>query len=115
MEAKEVLSHLQRAGYRLVGLTAHDNGTDIKALWDVPLAAPGLALIFGREHDGIPADAEALLDEAVTIPMAVSGEEGSLNVSHAAAVVLYERWEQLQRHHGNAQKNSRARGRAGGH
>ncbi|CAJ1342520.1 unnamed protein product [Effrenium voratum] len=94
MEAAEVLLRLRASGHRLVGLTAH--GEDVQPLWRAQLTLPGTAFVLGRENDGIPSDAEELLDEALTIPMEVSGEEGSLNVSHAAAVLLYERQRQLE-------------------
>ena len=100
----------------------------------------GLALIFGREHDGIPADAEALLDEApkrgeklpperscsaalwgpsplpplslsplssspvpvsnerleaVTIPMAVSGEEVKMDPRRFVRFLLFFVWTKL--------------------
>ena len=50
------------------------------------------ALVFGREQDGIPEEAEPLLDEQATVPLLAPG---SLNVSSAVAVVLYERFEQM--------------------
>eukprot|EP00439_Symbiodinium_sp_Y106_P055871 s5942_g7.t2 len=96
LEAHEVLQGLRAAcGLRLLGLTAHSAGGEAKPIWNLRLTCPGVALVFGREHDGIPPDAEMLLDEAATIPMVVDGEKGSLNVSHAAALVLYERRRQL--------------------
>eukprot|EP00435_Cladocopium_sp_Y103_P057343 s164_g19.t1 len=90
MDAREVLQALRSVNFHLIGLTAHGEG--VQALWDVPLIRPGLALVFGREHDGIPPEAEELLHEAATVPMVVPGNEGSLNVSQAAGIVLYERW-----------------------
>lgn len=50
-------------------------------------------MVFGREHDGIPSEAEVLLDEQATVPLAAPG---SLNVASAVAVVLYERFEQRE-------------------
>ncbi len=51
------------------------------------LAVP-IALILGKEASGISADAAAQADEFVHIPMAEAVE--SLNVSAAAAILLYE-------------------------
>ncbi len=47
-----------------------------------------VALLFGRESDGLVNDELKRCDFAVTIPTA--GEYASLNLSHAVAVVLYE-------------------------
>jgi tRNA (cytidine/uridine-2'-O-)-methyltransferase len=56
-------------------------------------------LLFGRETDGLPAEVLAQADQVVTIPMAAS-EAGagvrSLNLSVAAAVVLFEALRQLR-------------------
>jgi TrmH family RNA methyltransferase len=49
---------------------------------------PPLALILGKEASGITEDAAAEADESVYIPMAEGVE--SLNVSAAAAILLYE-------------------------
>lgn len=54
---------------------------------DADLTAP-LALILGKEASGIPKDTAAEADEFVYIPMADGIE--SLNVSAAAAILLYE-------------------------
>ncbi|CAE7404142.1 unnamed protein product [Symbiodinium necroappetens] len=91
LEVHEVLQRLRATGLSLLGLTAHSAGGKAKPVWNLKLTCPGVAFVFGREHDGIPPNAEMLLDEAATIPMVVDGEKGSLNVSHAAALVLYER------------------------
>ncbi|HKS40815.1 MAG TPA: TrmH family RNA methyltransferase, partial [Blastocatellia bacterium] len=47
-----------------------------------------IALILGKEASGISEDAAAQADEFVHIPMAEAVE--SLNVSAAAAILLYE-------------------------
>jgi TrmH family RNA methyltransferase len=53
----------------------------------VDLAAP-IALIFGNEGNGVPAELAALADGAVTIPC--PGTVESLNAAVAASVMLYE-------------------------
>lgn len=55
------------------------------------------ALVFGSERDGIPAEALRLLTASAIVPMEVSGDEGSLNLSHAVTVAAYERRRQLAR------------------
>ncbi|CAE8591682.1 unnamed protein product, partial [Polarella glacialis] len=96
-----VLASLRGANLRLLGFTAHEGpqGEEVPPVWEADLTAPRLALVFGREKDGIPEEAEAMLDERTTIPMTVPGDEGSLNVSHAAALAIYERRRQLSFSH----------------
>ena len=53
----------------------------------VDLARP-LALVFGNEASGLPADVLAAVDAAVTIPM--PGRSESLNLGMAASILLYE-------------------------
>lgn len=94
MSATDVLKQLQVAGMRSLGLTAHAGGETVP-IWTRDLVAPRLALVFGRERDGIPRDAEKLLDMTATIPMNLPGEEGSFNVGLAVAIVAYERQKQV--------------------
>jgi TrmH family RNA methyltransferase len=53
----------------------------------IDLAAP-VALIFGNEGNGVPAELAARADGAVTIPC--PGTVESLNAAVAASVMLYE-------------------------
>lgn len=57
-------------------------------LFDAPLAAEDIAILFGNEHRGLSPRAVALADRRITIPM--SGMVRSLNLSVTAAIVLYE-------------------------
>ncbi|CAE7535313.1 unnamed protein product [Symbiodinium sp. CCMP2456] len=75
LEVHEVLQRLRASGLSLLGLTAHSAGGEAKPIWNLKLTCPGVAFVFGREHDGIPPNAELLLDEAATIPMVVDGEK----------------------------------------
>ena len=52
----------------------------------------GLALVFGAEGKGLRPGVKKACDGMVSIPLA--GEVESLNVSVAAAVLLYEAWRQ---------------------
>src|SRR5439155_5868348 len=57
-----------------------------KAMWDADLSG-GLTLVFGAEGKGIRPLVRRACDDAVSIPLA--GRVESLNVSVAAAVLLY--------------------------
>ena len=59
------------------------------------LYKPGDALLFGPETRGLPAHVLASLgpEQVVRIPMQPASR--SLNLSNAAAIVLYEAWRQL--------------------
>ena len=50
--------------------------------WDMPLA-----LVLGNEAKGVSAEALALCDGVVDLPML--GEKASINVGNAAAAALY--------------------------
>lgn len=56
---------------------------------------PGDALVFGPETRGLPQDFRDALgsDRVVRIPM--QAESRSMNLSNAAAVMVYEAWRQL--------------------
>jgi TrmH family RNA methyltransferase len=80
-------------GRRLVATQARD-GADPES---VDLAAP-VALVVGNEAHGLCPEVAALVDVAVTIPMA--GPIESLNAAVAGAVVLFEAARQ-RRHRGD--------------
>jgi len=82
-DLKKTLRLLQESGIRIVACTEK---TD-KDLYDFNLTGP-VALVVGSEEDGI---SDAILREAddlARIPL--KGKIGSLNVSVAAAVAMYE-------------------------
>jgi 23S rRNA (guanosine2251-2'-O)-methyltransferase len=56
-------------------------------MWEADLSG-GLALVFGAEGKGLRPLVRKACDDAVAIPLA--GATESLNVSVAAAVLLYE-------------------------
>eukprot|EP00930_Biecheleria_cincta_P072962 TRINITY_DN60310_c0_g1_i1.p1 TRINITY_DN60310_c0_g1~~TRINITY_DN60310_c0_g1_i1.p1 ORF type:complete len:224 (+),score=34.79 TRINITY_DN60310_c0_g1_i1:149-820(+) len=63
------------------------------ALENAALDAPGLALVFGSEDEGVPYEVAEACDDLVAI---ATVSRGSLNVSHAAAIAMYERGRQLR-------------------
>lgn len=74
---------LKQSGFRLVAATEKVDSL----VYDVDLTGP-VAIVMGSEGKGISPAMLELADEKAAIPMA--GEIGSLNVSIAAAVILYE-------------------------
>ena len=83
---------------------------DGQPMWESDLAG-GLVLVFGAEGKGIRPLVRKACDAAVTIPL--DGEIESLNVSVAAAVLLYEAKRQRGGAGEGAEQLLRARQRAG--
>lgn len=82
-DLKKTLKQLRDSGIRIIACTEKAS----KNIYDADLSGP-IALIMGSEEDGI---ADALLrdaDELAKIPM--KGKIGSLNVSVATGVAIYE-------------------------
>lgn len=75
---------LREQGFAIYATSLTHDATD---LYDLDLTAP-VAILFGNETRGASADAAALADGCVYIPM--MGMVESLNVSVACAVTLYE-------------------------
>ena len=78
------------AGRRLFALSTRG-----ESRYDQAVYREGDALIFGPETRGLP---DAVLNEfaseqRIRVPMATGGR--SLNLSNAAAIVVYEAWRQL--------------------
>lgn len=78
------LAMLRGQGFRLLAAHASPEASDFRAL---DYTRP-TAVILGQELEGMPPTAVAAADAHVSIPMA--GLTESLNVSVAAAVILYE-------------------------
>ena len=76
--------HLRSRGFRLVAAHPSPDAVDYR---EVDFTRP-TAILMGQERDGLTADALAAADERVRIPM--YGMVASLNVSVAAAVLLFE-------------------------
>ena len=86
----ETIQYLQASGLQVVA--CYDKATT--SLYQTELNVP-LAIVVGNEEKGIRAEILQSADKQISIPMV--GAMGSLNVSVAAAVVLYESFRQRQR------------------
>ncbi len=75
--------YLKQSGFRIVAATEKVD----RLIYDADLTGP-IAIVMGSEGKGISSSMLELADEKVAIPM--SGNIGSLNVSTAAAVIMYE-------------------------
>ncbi len=75
--------YLQQSGFRIVAATEKVD----KLMYETDLTGP-LAIVMGSEGTGVSKTMLDLADDRVKIPMA--GEIGSLNVSVASSVILYE-------------------------
>jgi 23S rRNA (guanosine2251-2'-O)-methyltransferase len=83
------LVNLKREGVWIVGADANGG----KAPWKLRLTQ-GVCIVLGAEHDGLSRQTLEALDERVCIP--TPGGDLSLNVSAAAAAILFERVRQGQ-------------------
>lgn len=86
---RQALLSLKTAGYWLVGLAPYAPDT----VYDLDLRRK-TAFVLGGEGGGMRPLVERTCDYVVSIPM--SGQVGSLNVSVAGGIVLYERLRQLR-------------------
>jgi 23S rRNA (guanosine2251-2'-O)-methyltransferase len=82
---------LQASGLRIIACTEKAG----KTLHEVDLTGP-VAFVMGSEEDGIDPALLEVADERVSIPMA--GSTGSLNVSVATGIILFERLRQVRAH-----------------
>lgn len=79
----EAVKQLKDNGYKIVAAT--EKGA--QCYTDVDFTVP-VAIVMGAEETGISDDVLRLADELAAIP--ITGEIGSLNVSVAAGVMMYE-------------------------
>jgi tRNA (guanosine-2'-O-)-methyltransferase len=82
--ARDVVRQSKDAGYSIVAVELAPGSVPPHALrTDAPLC-----LVIGAENHGVSADVLALADQLVEIPS--DGIGGSINLTTAAAIVLYE-------------------------
>ncbi|MBN1326173.1 hypothetical protein JW977_04335 [Candidatus Falkowbacteria bacterium] len=80
----EELPSLLPSDYKIVGLETAPGSTN---LFETPLPTK-MALMVGNESDGIPQNLLNMATQWIHIP--ITGKIKSLNVSHAAAICLFE-------------------------
>ncbi len=85
---KECYDSLREEGYSIYSSSISD---DSVPLYDLDLTGK-IAVVLGNEHRGASGEAADLADKKFLIPM--QGMVQSLNVSVAAAVILYEAYRQ---------------------
>ncbi len=95
----EAVSHLKSLGMQVLVTHLDDNAVDFRT---IDYTQP-TAIIMGQEKFGATEEAVALADQSIIIPMV--GMVQSLNVSVAAATILYE----AQRQRNNAKMYSTCR------
>jgi tRNA (guanosine-2'-O-)-methyltransferase len=91
--ARNCTEWLKKRGYTLLAADPPDKAAKTKTgnaftLDQIPLEQGPVALVFGKELDGLDPELRNLCDAVVSIPM--SGFTESLNVSVTAAICLYE-------------------------
>jgi tRNA (guanosine-2'-O-)-methyltransferase len=84
MSSAEAFEHLDRGGFRVLAAQPGEAAIDYR---EVDFTLP-TAVLLGQELDGLTPAVLARADQLISIPM--SGFVTSLNVSVAAAVILYE-------------------------
>jgi tRNA (guanosine-2'-O-)-methyltransferase len=89
---KDCFRQLKRQGYSIVGTVLDEQA---KSIFKTKLTYPKIALVFGNEHSGLSAEAVAMSDIRVYIPM--RGFVQSLNLSVTAAICMYEVFRQRQK------------------
>lgn len=88
----EALAGLKKKGYRIVTASPHAGACTPE---EFDLHKGKTALVFGTELEGLSADAAAMADETLTIPMV--GFTESLNISVTVAILLHQLTEKLRK------------------
>lgn len=86
--AKQMVEKLRADGFNIIRTGFSENARPITE-WDFTKPS---AIILGNEHRGLSPELCELVEDELYIPM--QGMVESLNVSVAAAIILYESWRQ---------------------
>lgn len=81
----DCIKKLKKEGYRVFALEQTSTSQDI---FEMKVKDDKIALILGNEVEGVSKELLALADITLEIPM--KGQKGSLNVSIAAGIAMYQ-------------------------
>jgi RNA methyltransferase, TrmH family len=83
VEAEPMVEHLRSQGFTVLAAAADGKAS----VYDADLTGP-TAVLFGNEAQGLGADASALADHSVRVP--IRGRAESLNLAAAAALIMFD-------------------------
>ena len=90
-ETADCLQALKQQGYRIYAVEQVDDSMKLDALPE--RLGERVAVVFGNEVEGVQEELLPLCDGSIEIPQ--QGTKHSLNISCAAAIVLWELWQRL--------------------
>ncbi len=90
-ETADCLQVLKEQGYRIYAVEQVDDSMKLDALPES--LGEKVAVVFGNEVEGVQEELLPLCDGSIEIPQ--QGTKHSLNISCAAAIVLWELWQRL--------------------
>jgi tRNA G18 (ribose-2'-O)-methylase SpoU len=90
-ESIDCVRELKEQGYKVYAIEQVDDSMKLDALPE--RLGEKVAIIFGNEVEGVQEELLPLCDGSIEIPQ--QGTKHSLNISCAAAIVLWELWQRL--------------------
>lgn len=90
-ETADCIQALKAEGYKIYAVEQVDDSIKLDALPES--LGDKVAVIFGNEVEGVQDELLPLCDGSIEIPQ--QGTKHSLNISCAAAIVLWELWQRL--------------------
>lgn len=90
-ETADCIRALKEEGYKIYAVEQVDDSMKLDALPES--LGEKVAVVFGNEVEGVQEELLPLCDGSIEIPQ--QGTKHSLNISCAAAIVLWELWQRL--------------------
>ena len=90
-ETADCIQALKAEGYKIYAVEQVDDSIKLDALPES--LGEKVAVVFGNEVEGVQEELLPLCDGSIEIPQ--QGTKHSLNISCAAAIVLWELWQRL--------------------
>ncbi len=90
-ETADCIQALKAEGYKIYAVEQVDDSIKLDALPES--LGQKVAVVFGNEVEGVQEELLPLCDGSIEIPQ--QGTKHSLNISCAAAIVLWELWQRL--------------------